>query len=322
MKYFLKVFFTSLLCFTIVIAGGMYIYVEGFHGDVEASDIFKKITGEKEEDPNATPLERAISEKGRINILLLGLEHERTDTIMVASYDTKEKHADIISIPRDTYVERDGFVNSANNKINSVYTVKGIEGLEDTVKSLTGITIDKYITIDYDGVRAAVDAVDGVEVDVPFHMRYRDPYSDPPLNIDIPEGKQVIYGDRAMEFLRFRKTNFKGYEGYAEGDLGRIKAQQDFVKAAIKKAISFKLPKVISKVYPYTGTDFSMPEATSLAVSSIGMNSDNVDFHVLPGTTATKKGLSFYIPNPDEVTAMIYQIYDIPVDNNEKTEKQ
>lgn len=310
MKHFFKVFFTSLLCFTLVIVGGMYLYMEGFQGSVEASDIFKKIIGNKE-DPNATPLERAINEKGRINVLLLGLEHKRSDTIMVATYDTKEKKADIISIPRDTYVERDGFVNSANNKINSVYTVKGIDGIKDMVRSLTGITIDKYVTIDYDGVRAGVDAVGGVEVDVPFHMRYTDPYSDPPLDINIAAGRQTIYGDQAMEFLRFRKTNYPGYSGYADGDLGRIKAQQDFVKSAIKKALSLKLPKVISSVYPHVDTDFTMAELTSLAVSSIGISSEKIDFHTLPGNTKTINGLSFYIANDDELMNLIYEIFNI-----------
>lgn len=311
MKYFFKVFFTSLACFMIIIAGGIYLYSEK---NVDATDIFRIINGKTEENPNDTPLEKAIVKKGRVNILLLGLEHERTDTIMVASYDTKTKEVDIISIPRDTYCERDGFVNSANNKINTVYTVKGIEGLEEMVKRLTGITIDKYATIDYDGVRAAVDAVDGVEVDVPFHMKYTDPYSDPPLYIDIPEGKQTIYGDKAMEFLRFRKTNYKGYSGYAEGDLGRIETQQQFIKSAIKKAFSFKLPKVISEVYPYIGTDLSLAECTSLGVSSIGMSTENISLHVLPGSTETRNGLSFYIPNSDEILSLIYEIYDIELD--------
>ena len=311
MKYFLKVFFTSLACFTIIIAGVLYLYSEK---NVDATDIFKVISGKTEENPNDTPLEKAIAKKGRVNILLLGLEHERTDTIMIASFDTKTKDIDVISIPRDTYCERDGFVNNANNKINSVYTVKGIDGLEEMLKRLTGITIDKYVTIDYDGVRAAVDAVDGVEVDVPFHMKYTDPYSDPPLNIDIPEGKQVIYGDTAMEFLRFRKTNYKGYSGYAEGDLGRIEAQQGFVKSAIKKALSFKLPKVISEVYPYVGTDLSLAECTSLGVSSIGISIDDVSFHVLPGSTETRNGLSFFISNPEETLNLIYEIYDIKLD--------
>lgn len=297
MKRFFKVFFTSLICFSLIIAGGLFWLNGNYSGaNVDAAEIFKAFS---------------IGKNQRINVLVLGLEHTRSDTIMVASYDTKNKTADIISIPRDTYIERDGFVNSGNNKINSVYTVKGIEGLSEIILSITGLKIDKYVTIDYDGVRAAVDAVGGVEVDVPFHMRYTDPYSVPPLDIDIPAGIQIIKGDRAMEFLRFRKTNYSGYSGYAAGDLGRIEAQQAFVKAAIKKALTFRLPNVIKEVYPSVETNISLAEATSLAMGAIGLSTDDINFHTIPGAPQTRGVLSFYIIDQGATEDLVYTILNI-----------
>jgi LCP family protein required for cell wall assembly len=297
MKRFFKVFFISLICFSLIVAGGLF-WLNGSitDGRVDASDIFKILSNDKDD---------------RINVLVLGLENTRSDTIMIASYDTKNKTGDVISIPRDTYIDRDGFINDGNNKINSVYSVKGIEGLSEIILNITGIKIDKYVTIDYDGVRAAVDAIGGVEVDVPFHMRYTDPYADPPLDINIEPGKQLIKGDRAMEFLRFRKTNYAGYSGYTNGDIGRVEAQQGFVKAAIKKALSFKLPLVVKEVYPHVDTNFTLTEATSLAMGSIGLSTENVNFHTLPGAAQTRNGISFYILDYLATKELIYSILEI-----------
>ncbi|MDI9494654.1 MAG: LCP family protein [Bacillota bacterium] len=297
MKQFFKVFFISLVCFSLIITGGLF-WLNGnlTEGTTDAADIFKILSNDKD---------------SRINVLLLGLENTRSDTIMLVTYDTKNKTGDLISIPRDTYVDRDGFVNSGNNKINSVYTVKGIEGLSEIIYNITGIKPDKYVTIDYDGVRAAVDAIGGVEVDVPFHMRYTDPYANPPLDIDIPAGKQLIKGDRAMEFLRFRKTNYPGYTGYSNGDLGRIEAQQGFVKAAIKKALSLKLPFVVKEVYPYVNTNFSLTEATSLAMGCIGLSTENINFHTLPGAPQTRNGISFYIIDYLATKDLMHSVLDM-----------
>ncbi len=297
MKHFLKIFSVSLICFSLIIIGGLFWLNGQNGGSADATDIFKILSNDKDK---------------RINVLVLGLENTRSDTIMVVSYDAKNKTGDVISIPRDTYVDRDGFVNSGNNKINSVYTVKGIEGLSEIILHITGLKIDKYVTIEYDGVRAAVDVIGGVEVDVPFHMRYTDPYADPPLDINIEPGKQIIKGDRAMEFLRFRKTNYAGYSGYTDGDIGRIEAQQGFVKAAIKKALTFRLPAVVKEVYPHVDTDFSLAEATSLAVGSIGLSAENINFHTLPGYPQTRNSLSFYMVDYLAAKDLIYSILGMP----------
>lgn len=318
LKHFLKVFITSLISFLLVIGVGVYVYSQVMNPDADISaDLFgsvrKAMTGtgsdNKEQDDDLL--------KGRINVLLLGMENSHTDTIMLASFDTDTKDLDVISIPRDTYIERDGFVNSSNNKINTVYTVKGIDGLKSVIENMLQMPVDNYVAIDYDGVRAAVDALGGVEVDVPFHMKYYDPYCDPPLKIDIPAGSQVIYGDTAMEFLRFRKTNYEGYSGYRNGDIGRIETQQAFVKSAVKKALSIKLPSVISQVYPYVKTDVSMMDATKMAVSAIGMSADNIQFHTLPGEGGMANQISFYFINEEEARHTVRVMYGMESDEQD-----
>ncbi len=85
--------------------------------------------------------------------------------------------------------------------------------------------------MDYRIVKEYVNLIGGVEVYVPMDMKYSDPVADPPLYIDLKQGRQVLDGgDKALQFLRFRK-------GYADQDLGRIKAQQQFVAAAIEKKL-------------------------------------------------------------------------------------
>ncbi len=102
--------------------------------------------------------------------------------------------------------------------------------------------------MDYRGVESIVDSLGGIEVVVPFHMVYKDPptATPPPLYINIPEGKQILDGKQSLNFLRYRKGN-KGKSGYIDGDLGRIKSQQEFLKSFIDKTLSHKLPIVVKK---------------------------------------------------------------------------
>lgn len=323
MKQFFKIFIFSLVIFSLVTSAGIITYVKYFSPEEIAESDQNGENNENDEEETdkefETPLEKAMHESNRINMLLVGLEGPRSDTIILASYDRKTKEANLISIPRDTYYYRDGYYKYSDvQKINAVYGMEkeGIKALMKAVGNLTGLNIDNYATIDYDGVRAAVDAIGGVEFDVPFHMRYSDPYDKPPLDINVPGGKQLIKGDKAMELLRFRKTNYPGYQGYPNGDLGRVQTQQKFIKAAVKKSLSLKLPSVISAVYPYIETDLTLTEMLGLGKDAIGFSIDNLETMTLPGTDKMLGGVSFFLADGEEITKIVYDLYDINLSAN------
>lgn len=327
MKQFFKIFIFSLLIFSSVTVAGIFTYVKYLSPEeVAESKPDDKNNEDEEKDTDTefeTPLEKAMHESNRINMLLVGLEGTRSDTIMLASYDRKTKEASIISIPRDTYYYREGYYKYSDvQKINAVYGMEkeGIRALVNAVEELTGLKIDNYATIDYDGVRAAVDAIGGVEFEVPFHMRYSDPYDKPPLEINIPAGKQIIKGAKAMELLRFRKTNYPGYQGYPNGDLGRVQTQQKFMTAAIKKSLSLKLPSVISAVYPYIETDLTLTDMLGLGKDAIGFSMENLETMTLPGTDKMLGGVSFFLVDGEEITKIVYDLYDINLSANANEE--
>ncbi len=328
MKQFFKTFVFFLVIFSLVASAGIFTYAKySSSGELAEADLNKDKNGNDEEGADKefeTPLEKAMHESNRINVLLVGLEGTRSDTIMLVSFDRKTKKANLISIPRDTYYYREGYGKYTEfQKINAVYGMEeeGIKALIKAVEELTGIPIDNYATIEYDGLRAAVDAVGGVEFDVPFYMRYTDPYDKPPLDINIPAGKQLIKGNKAMELLRFRKTNYPGYSGYANGDLGRIETQQKFIKAALKKALSLKLPIVINAVYDHVKTDLTLTDVLGLGKDVIGFSAENLETSVLPGTDKYLGGLSFYLTNGEEITKLVYELYDLNLSANANDEK-
>ncbi len=319
-QHFIKVFLVSLIIFSTVITTGIFTYAKF----MSPEGITQKLPEDEEpiavdeEDENLTPLEKAMRDSNRINALLIGFEGARSDTIMLGSFDRKTKEANIISIPRDTYYKRDAYAKySEMQKINAVYGSEddGYKALLKAVEEITGISVDKYVAVNYNGVRAAVDAIGGVEVNVPIHMKYTDIYDKPPLYIDIKPGPQIIYGDKAMEILRFR-TGDPGYPSFPNGDVGRVEMQQQFIKSAIKKSLSLRLPNVISAVYPHVETNFTLTELLGLAKDAIGFSTDNLTTQILPGNPkilGSNPPLSFYIPDGQEITKVVYDLYDVPL---------
>ncbi|HNZ83174.1 MAG TPA: LCP family protein [Sedimentibacter sp.] len=315
-KHFIKIFFASLLLISVVLSFTALGYIFLVDKDIA---IGKIEFGNDEKNGFAfyesstfdygTSLGKAASNMKRFNILLAGLENKRTDTIMLVSYDTENKTADIISLPRDTYLPRNADDEAELKKINAVYGQEGIEGLTLRVQGLLGIPVEKYAVIDYEAVVACVDMIGGVQVDVPFHMEYTDIYDDPPLYIDIPEGVQVLDGEQSLKFLRFRK-------GYDNQDLGRIEAQQQFIKSFVKRSLGLQLPEVIKEAYSHIETNISVSDLLDLAGDLVGFSTDNINTCILPGMETPLEGLSFYVPDENGIKNLIYSLYGLEISNN------
>ena len=252
------------------------------------------------------PFFDAFTTANRVNILLIGVDHHNlTDTIMLASYDLDLKYIDLISIPRDTYYYRGpNYIDDAHHKINAVYMRNPVNTAKAVSEILMDIPINYYVQISYEGVANIVESMGGVPMDIPFHMRYDDPYDRPPLRIDIPAGPQTLNGEQSVQFLRFRTGN-SGYRGYPEGDLERVRVQQQFMKSALRQCLTFDLPTIISTAYDNVQSDITMRTALYLATRAVGMSADDITTYTLPNRYLG----AFVRPDMEGIAAMLTEIY-------------
>ena len=180
----------------------------------------------KRQTPDSSPAGETVSARkdGFYTVLLCGTDDGNggSDTIMLAAVDTETKAIHVVSIPRDTLVNEDWTVK----KINSAYNRSGIEGVEEQVEKIVGFPVDFYVTVDLQAFIDLVNAIDGVDFEVPIDMNYDDPAQD--LHIHFSAGMQHLDGQEAMEVVRFRHNN--DGSGYPLQDLDRIKTQQAFLK--------------------------------------------------------------------------------------------
>ncbi|MFV0516084.1 MAG: LCP family protein [Aminipila sp.] len=302
-KQFAKVFLTFFIIFTVALMPVRFAFkkvgdVRIFSGNESIMKDMGYIIDE------SGPYYELFSKSKRVNILVLGDNDGLTDTIMLASYDMKNQSIDVISVPRDTYFPRPKYKGAATQKINAVYGSEGAVGTAKAVsETLMGIPINYYAVIEFSDVEKIVDKIGGVPMDIPFTMKYDDPYDKPPLHIYIEKGPQTLDGKKAVQFLRYRK-------GYAEGDIGRVKAQQDFIKSAVKQAISPNLPSVVKLGLEEIDSDITLGMATKIATKAIGLDPENMKTYLLPGAPKTVNGASYWFADTTEIEKIIEEIYD------------
>lgn len=215
-----------------------------------------------------------------------------TDTMLLLSYDTKAKTIYGLNLPRDTMMN----VPDYSKRLNAVYNFnkgkdkdtqveKGMTALKGAVADLTGITPDFYVFVEWKAIGELVDALGGVEFEVPFLMQYDDPYQNPPLHIYQPAGLRTLTGDDAMQVIRWRQNNHGvGGEG---GDIARLSIQQNFLKAVVKKCLQpstlLKMDSLVQVFKDNVATDLTVGNILAFAEQAIGMNPDSgVEFATAP----------------------------------------
>lgn len=260
--------------------------------------------------PTLNEPEEETREDGIYNVLVVGTDKVglNTDTIMVMSLDSINNRANVMSIPRDTMSN----VKRSVKKINSAYGIgakdgKGnIDNLKKEVSYLLGFEVDNYVVVNLVAFEEIIDEIGGVTIDVPREMNYDDPYQD--LHIHIDEGEQHLNGQEAIGFCRYRS-------GYAEGDIGRVKAQQLFIEAVAKQLASpstlTKVPALAEIVLRNMDTDLTNGEIVWFAKEALNVDmSTNLNMFILPGEGRYVNRLSYYLPDGEEILKIVNEYFN------------
>lgn len=298
-----KIFFIILLL--LIIGGTIFGYRWHKNGGGK-SGLLATMLGHDEETVNNLP---------KMYCLLLGKSQNLTDTIMLASYDPKTQEAALLSIPRDTFVGEDRYNAPPEEKINAVYDWQGVDVLLEDVSEITGIDVEYYVLVDTEALRKLVDAIGGVEFDVPIDMDYDDYKQD--LHIHLEEGLQVLDGDRAEQVVRFRhNNNGTTYpEEYGGEDLGRVRTQREFLTAIAEQTLIpeniTKIPEFIEIAKEYVVTNLNFDIVKDYAPYAIEFDVDNLKKGTLPGVSeqAPGNGIWFYYVDEEEAQKTIDELF-------------
>ena len=265
-------------------------------------------------------LEEVEIAKEKCNILIMGTDKEglRTDVMMLAQVDPVRGTATLMSIPRDTRIK----YNGRTCKINEVpvYSRKKgeaqmMQASIETVKGLTGIPIHHFVKFNLKAFNDCIDELGGVEFSVPQNMYYQDPAQG--LSINLKKGKQILDGNKAEQLIRFRR--------YPQGDLARIKVQQDFINAAIEQKLQLKYIGRIDEIYEILDdnmeTSMSPDDMMQCAKQLLEIGTGNIESITMPGTPKEIGGGSYVIVNYDEFMTVREQSFGYDAEGNEITTK-
>lgn len=236
-----------------------------------------------------------------LNVLLLGVDRRpsaaegsssRSDTIMLAQVTPGTGRVELLSVPRDLFVEVEPGVE---DRINSAYAYGGVEQAKAAMENLTGVPIDSHAIIDFEGFEEVIEAVGGVKMRIgPGEF---------PEKWHMGEGVQRLGGRKALYYARYRGT--------AGGDLDRIGHQQKMLAALRSKMLAWnsftKMPAMLKIANENVDTDLGLLQAISLG-RALATNSGDGDLQAvqLKGYPETlSSGAQVLIPDQEANEEML-----------------
>ena len=229
----------------------------------------------------------------------------QTDAMMIINYDAANDKVSVMQLPRDTYVDIGRNFHTLNCYYTGEYNTGVKRGadkstlrtevmgsLASLIEQNLNIKIDHWVLVNLAAFRDIVDIIGGVEVNVEHDMFYEDPYQN--LYIDLKAGTQMLDGNKAEQFVRFR-------DGYSSADKGRMDAQKIFMTAflsKLKSSITVKnITQMIQQAITHVTTSLTPAECIYFATELIGVDFNNISMMSLPVSSIYASGGWYEIMN-------------------------
>ena len=215
---------------------------------------------------------------------------------MLCKINSETGKVDIFSIPRDSRVKvRDEFT-----KVNHAHAYGGIELTLKTLRDFLGVDIDYYAEINFDAVVNIVDEIGGVNYKVPEGIRLD------AGNTHIRPGINKMNGKDVLTYLRARKI-------YKNADLGRVNAQQEFMKGIInellKKSKEINMTSLIETYFKDVKTNVPFGTMVDFANNMSNFSSDKFKTYTVPGEASMIDGVSYYIPDYEATWDIVNKVF-------------
>ena len=235
------------------------------------------------------------NDSNRINILLMGVEEEKNDTLIIAGVDTAARTVSFLSIPRDTYISGDYDLPKAKMVYSAFDEDRRIAAVKEAVKDMFGFWVDYYFVLDEVSLSTMVSFADGVEYDVPSNPNYH----------SLSSGQQTVTAEEAFELFRFKKS-------WTDVETDPPRVQRYFLQALFAELLEDEksIAENCLALAEVAKTDLSAGQMAYLAYLLLEFDFENAFSRALPGGEVKIEGVSYYEVNAQKAVEMLNEHFN------------